>query len=84
MDTNGTQVKVSLPGPLYDYASSKAGKFGITLSSYIKNLIINDVKDMDYPVYRAAAKTEESYQKAIQERDSAMEVKDVDTFFETL
>lgn len=84
MDINGTQVKVSLPGPLYDYASSKAGKFGITLSSYIKNLIINDVKDMDYPVYQASAKIEESYQKAMEERDKAVAVKDIDAFFETL
>ncbi len=84
MDTNGTQVKVTLPGPLYDYASSKAGKFGITISSYIKNLILNDVKDMDHPVYNASTQTEKSYQKALQERDQATEVKDIDAFFETL
>lgn len=84
MDNTKTQVKVSLPGPLYDYASSKAGKFGITLSSYIKNLILNDVKDMEYPIYQASRKTEASYQKALQERDQAAEVKDIDAFFDAL
>lgn len=84
MDTNGTQVKISLPGPLYDYASSKAGKFGITLSSYIKNLILNDVKDMDYPVYQASKKTEESYKKAIHEKNEAIEVENINAFFDAL
>ncbi len=84
MSTNVTQVKVSLPDPLYDYLQSKAGKFGLTLSSYIKNLIIDDVKDMDYPVYQASAKTEESYKKALLERDRATEIKDVDEYFKTL
>ena len=84
MSTDVTQIKVSLPNPLYDYLSSKAGKFGLTLSSYIKNLIINDVKDMDYPTYQASAKTEDSYKKAIQEQDKAVEVTDVDEFFKSL
>jgi hypothetical protein len=84
MNTNVTQVKVSLPGPLFDYASSKAGKFGITLSSYIRNLILNDVKDMDYPVHHASTMTEESYQNALRERSDALEVKDLDTFFKSL
>lgn len=84
MVTNVTQVKVTLPDPLYDFVSSKAGKFGIPLSSYIRNLVINDVKDMDYPVYRASKQTEESYQKAVAQRDQAIEVPDVDAFFQSL
>ncbi len=78
MSTSVTQIKISLPDPLYDYLSSKAGKFGLTLSSYVKNLIIDDVKDMDYPVYQASNKIEESYKKALQERNRATEISDVD------
>lgn len=84
MSTAVTQIKISLPDPLYDYLSSKAGKFGLTLSSYVKNLIIDDVKNMDYPVYQASNKTEESYKKALQERNQATEVNDVDKYFKTL
>jgi hypothetical protein len=84
MSTDVTQIKISLPDQLYDYLSSKAGKFGLTLSSYIKNLILNDVKDMDYPIYQASAKTEDSYKKALQERNKAVEVTDVDDYFKTL
>jgi len=84
MSTSVTQIKVSLPGPLYDYLNSKAGKFGLTLSSYVKNLIIDDVKDMDYPAYQASDKIEESYKKALQERNQATEISDVDEYFNTL
>ncbi len=84
MSTDVTQIKVTLPDPLFDYASSRAGKFGLTLSSYVKNLILNDVKNMDYPVYRASAQVEESYRTALQERDQALEVADVDEYFKTL
>lgn len=84
MHTNVTQLKLSLPDPLYDYLNSKAGKFGLTLSSYVKNLIINDVRDMDYPTYQASGKTEESYKKALQERSAAMKVNDVGEYFKTL
>ncbi len=84
MSTNVTQIKVSLPDPLYDYLSSKAGKFGLTLSSYVKNLIINDVKDMDYPVYQVSKRTEEVYKKGLAERDQAIEVGDIDAYFKTL
>ncbi len=84
MSASVTQIKISLPDPLYDYLSSKAGKFGLTLSSYVKNLIIDDVKDMDYPVYQASDKIEESYKKALQERNQATEISDVDEYFKTL
>lgn len=84
MDTSGTQVNIFLPGPLYAYASSKAGKFGLTLSSYVKNLILNDVKDRDYLVYQASKKAEESYQKAVQEKKEATDVKNINAFFDAL
>ncbi|MEK7458277.1 MAG: hypothetical protein AAB612_02220 [Patescibacteria group bacterium] len=84
MSAHVTQIKVSLPDPLYDYLHSKAGKFGLTLSSYVKNLIIDDVKDIDYPIYQASNKIEKSYKKALQERNQATEVGDVDEYFETL
>lgn len=84
MSTNTNQIKVTLSDPLYDFLNSKAGKFGLTLSSYIKNLIINDVKDMDYPTYQASSRTEQAYKKALEEKDSAIEINNIDQFFEGL
>jgi len=85
MYNNSTsQIKISLPHPLYDYLSSKASKFGLTLSSYVKNLIINDVKDLDFPAFKASAKIEQSYKNALSERDQAIEISDLDTYFKNL
>lgn len=85
MSNNSTsQIKISLPNPLYDYLSSKAGKFGLTLSSYVKNLIINDVKDIDFPTFQASAKIEQSYKDALNKRDQATEISDLDTYFKNL
>ncbi|OGJ21900.1 MAG: hypothetical protein A2804_01685 [Candidatus Pacebacteria bacterium RIFCSPHIGHO2_01_FULL_46_10] len=70
------QLKVTLPLPLYDYVHSRASRFGLTLSLYVKNLILNDVKDMDIPVYTASKKLEKSYKKALRERRGAVEVND--------
>ncbi len=84
MSTNVTQIKITLPDPLYDYISSKADKFGLTLSSYVKNLIINDVKDMEYPTYQASPKVEATYIQALEEKDQATEVKNITTFFSEL
>ena len=45
-----TQVKVTLPDELYLHLKSKAEKFGLNLASYIRHLVINDVKDIDIPI----------------------------------
>lgn len=84
MATNVTQIKITLPDPLLAYLSSKAGKFGLTLSAYVKNLILNDVKDMDYPVMPASPQLEKSYQKAIKEKSQAVKIDNLDQFFQAL
>lgn len=62
-----TQLRVTIPLELQGYLKTKAGKFGLNMSSYVKNLIINDVRDMAYPVYTASAKTEKAYREAKQD-----------------
>ncbi|MEN8253669.1 MAG: hypothetical protein ABFQ62_04830 [Patescibacteria group bacterium] len=84
MSTQTVQLKVTLPIQLQAYLRSKSDKFGLTMSSYVKNLIIDDVKDVEYPVFQASKKTEEAYKKAIKERDQAIEVKNIDEFFASL
>lgn len=81
---NTTQVKVTIPNPLIDFLSSKAEMFGLTLSGYIKHLILNDVKDMEYPVYRASSSLEASYKRAQTEKAQALEVEDVADFISKL
>jgi len=84
MQTQTTQIRVTLPVELQGYLQTKASRFGLGLSAYVKNLIINDVKDVEYPIFEASKRTEESYKKAIVERDMAVKVDDVDEFLNNL
>lgn len=84
MKTQTTQIRVTLPVQLQGYLQTKASKFGLGLSAYVKNLIINDVKDVEYPIFEASERTEEAYKTALQERDRAVEVDDVDEFLNSL
>ena len=65
--TPSVQVKLTLPAQLQEFAQSKANKFGMTLSSYIKHLVLNDVKDMDFPMFAMSKKTEKIALQALEE-----------------
>lgn len=81
-----TQIKVTLPGELYLHLKSKAEKFGLGLSSYIRHLVINDVKDVDVPVFRMGAKTEARGLKALKEHEKGKTIKidDIDKYFDSI
>jgi hypothetical protein len=63
MQTRTTQIRITLPIKLQGYLQTKADKFGLGLSAYVKNLIIDDVKDVEYPIYEASEQVEKSYKK---------------------
>ena len=84
MQSQTTQIRITLPTQLQGYLQTKASKYGLGLSAYVKNLIINDVKDVDYPFFIASERTEKSYKKALKERDRAVEVGDIDEFLNNL
>ena len=65
MDAQTTQLKVTLPLRLYDYLESRARRFGLTMSAYIKHLILDDVKDQDMPTYPMSPATEMTALKAL-------------------
>ena len=66
-NTQTTQVKVTLPDELYMHLKSKAEKFGLNLASYIRNLVINDVKDIDIPVFKMSEKREKIALNAVED-----------------
>ncbi len=79
-----SQIKVTLPTELYGLARSKASQFGLSLSAYLRHLVITDVKDSIYPTYQASEMVEKSYQKALKEQDKAIVVTDLKEFFANL
>ena len=87
MVTQQAQIKITLPLALKEFLESKSLKFGITIASYLKHLILKDVEEMDYPVFEASDSTIKAYKKAMQEKDKAVTVrnaKELHEFFKNL
>lgn len=82
--TNSTQIKINLPGELKDFLASKSNRYGLTLSAYVKHLILKDVADLAYPTFKASEQVEESYSEAMKNKDKAVAVDNLDEFFDNL
>jgi hypothetical protein len=75
------QLKVNLTPELQELLQSKASKFGVPLTQYVKHVLMNDVEDEDYPIYKASEATEKAAQQALDDLDSAVSSSD---FFKSL
>ena len=51
------QLKVNLSEELQDLLRSKASKFGLPLTQYVKHVLIKDVEDEEYPIFKASSET---------------------------
>lgn len=86
MQTQTTQIRVTIPVQLQGYLQTKADKFGLGLSAYIKNLIINDVKDVEYPIYQMSDQAISDLKEAKKDEDSGNLIKadDIRNFLKSL
>lgn len=84
MITQQTQIKLNLPRQLKDYITSRASRFGMPVASYVRYLIIKDVEDMEYSVYKASDRVEKLAEEAMKKKDKSVAVKDIDKFFDSL
>ncbi|OGD70435.1 hypothetical protein A3A84_03755 [Candidatus Collierbacteria bacterium RIFCSPLOWO2_01_FULL_50_23] len=82
--TDSTQIKVNLSPELKDFLASKSDRYGLTLSAYVKHLILKDVSDIAYPTFKASKQVEENYQEAIRDKDESVAIDNIDEFFEKL
>lgn len=76
----------SLPEELYWHLKSKADRFGLNLASYVRHLVINDVKDGDIPVFKMSEKREKIALKALDdyEHGRTKEIGNLDKYFDSL
>jgi len=81
-----TQIRVTLPVRLQGYLQTKSSKYGLSLSAYIKNLIINDVQDVEYPVYEMSDQAISDYKEAkkAENTDDLVQTDDVGSFLSDL
>ena len=75
------QLKINLTTQLRELLASKAGKFGVPLTQYVKHVLMKDVQDLEYPVFKASEETEKEAQEALQQLDKAVDAK---SFFKQL
>ncbi len=82
---SSVQIKITLPSQLQAFAQSKADRYGLTLSTYIRHLVLDDVKDMDMPVFQMSKKTESVVEQALQDyaQGKTHPIEDIDTFLNT-
>lgn len=80
------QIKITLPEELYLHLKSKAEKFGLNLASYVRHLVINDVKDVDIPVFKMSERTEKNGLEALREYEEGKtnKIDDIDKYFDSL
>lgn len=64
MQTQTAQLRVTLPIQLQNYLQNKSEKFGLSMSSYVRNLIMNDVRSEIYPVYEMSEQSQGELVKA--------------------
>lgn len=56
--TAARQIKVTLPTPLFGYLREQTERLGLTLSGYIRNLVVDDVKSQSFPTFKMSRNTE--------------------------
>lgn len=86
MQAQTTQIRVTLPIQLQSYLQAKAGRFGLSLSTYVKNLIIDDVKRAENPPYKLSEQSLIEYKAAKQAEAEGMlvDASDMDKFLNDL
>lgn len=84
INTGQIQIRVSISQQLGDLLKSKAERLGVPMTQLVKHLIIDEVKDEEYPVFKASDATEKAAKEAIARIDEAVDIDNVNDFFKNL
>ncbi|MBU1129751.1 hypothetical protein KKE45_00325, partial [Patescibacteria group bacterium] len=85
MLTQQTQIKINLPVKLKTKVKAKADEFGLTMASYVKYLLINDIKILhNFPTYQASDRLEKITKGALENMDRFVKVNDIEEFLSNL
>lgn len=84
MNTSQIQLKVSVSPQLNELFKAKALRFGVPVTQWIKYVLLKEVDKEAYPTYMASDNLEKISEKAMNEIDKSVEVKNIDEFFEKL
>ncbi|MHB8442773.1 MAG: hypothetical protein ACYDAS_00170 [Patescibacteria group bacterium] len=65
MDTDSSQIKVTIPKVTKGLLTEKAQAMGFSLTTYVKNLLYTDIKESTYPEYVASKRVDKLVEEAI-------------------
>lgn len=82
--TSQIQLKISLSEQLSDLLQSKAARFGVPVTQFVKHLIMKEVEEEDFPTFEASEWLEKKTKKAMKQIDKATDVRNVHHFFKNL
>ncbi len=84
IQTSQVQLKLSLSEQLNDLLESKAARFGVPVTQFVKHLILKEVEDEEYPTFKASKRVEKASKKALEEYDKLPLYTNVQDFFKSL
>lgn len=86
MQAQVSQIRVTIPAPLQTQLLEKSKSLGLSVSAYVKYLIIDDVRETKYPVRKMSESSEKAYLQAKEEEKNGtlIEIKDIDEYFDNL
>lgn len=78
------QIKLTLSPELKNLLKKQSERFGLTMASYVKGLIVQDIKE-SFPIEKNASQSvEDNYQKAQKRRSQSQKIANVEKFLEQL
>lgn len=86
MNTSQVQLKVSLSQQLNNLLISKAARFGVPVTQFVKYLILKEVEEETYPTFQMSSQTEQNIEKAMEDYNNgkAIKVDNVSEYLESL
>jgi hypothetical protein len=78
------QLKVTLSKQLHSLLQKRAQTIGLTMSSYVKNLIVDDIKDLALEKQQVSKQVEEAYQDALKNKKKAIKVANLEEALDNL
>lgn len=86
MNTSQIQLKVSLSQQLNDLLISKAARFGVPVTQFVKYLILKEVEEETYPTFQMSDQTEQNLKKAMEDYSNgkAIKVNNVSEYLDNL
>ncbi|MDP4011664.1 MAG: hypothetical protein Q8P72_05570 [Candidatus Roizmanbacteria bacterium] len=80
-----SQLRITIPTQIQDLLYSKSDRYGLSMSAYVKNLIINDVKETGIHMFDMSSKTEKIATKALKDHTEGKtyDIENIEDFLES-